>query len=222
MSARTPLSVLKVPVPSRRVPFHTTDAFRSMMSALSGRETAARPARRNYGISPARRWESASSAEYRLRRRPLLRSAAGDPGGLSTIVPKRPINLFDMSCGDQFQALEEGRIDLGFVGLRGPIEERGLQFLPIASYKTVAAVSKNHPLAKESAIELKKLKSIFFIGMSEASYPGYRDWLTENLPKGRLRAESPPGCGNRTRSHLGGRGGLGRRDPARAGEKAAA
>ncbi|MGI8436114.1 MAG: LysR family transcriptional regulator [Chthoniobacterales bacterium] len=97
--------------------------------------------------------------------------------------PTVPINLFDMSCGDQFRALEKGTIDLGFAGLRGPIEERGLQFLPIAAYGTVAAVAKNHPLAKETVIHLKTLKPLFFIGMSEASYPGYRAWLTETCQK---------------------------------------
>ena len=97
--------------------------------------------------------------------------------------PNVPINLFDMSCGDQFSALEEGRIDLGFVGLREPIAERGLQFLPIASYPTVAALAKNHPLAKETIVPLKKLKPMFFIGMSEGNYPGYRQWLTETCRK---------------------------------------
>ena len=97
--------------------------------------------------------------------------------------PTIPINLFDMSCGDQFSALEDGRIDLGFVGLREPIAERGLQFLPVGSYPTVAALAKNHPLAKEAVVELKKLKPMFFIGMSEASYPGYRRWLTETCRK---------------------------------------
>ena len=97
--------------------------------------------------------------------------------------PTIPINLFDMSCGDQFRALEDGRIDLGFVGLREPIAERGFQFLPIASYSTVAALAKNHPLAKEAVVPLKKLKPMFFIGMSEASYPGYRRWLTETCRK---------------------------------------
>ncbi|MGI8955763.1 MAG: LysR family transcriptional regulator [Chthoniobacterales bacterium] len=99
------------------------------------------------------------------------------------LFPTVPINLFDMSCGDQFRALEEGKIDLGFAGLRGPIEERELQFLPIAAYGTVAALAKNHPLANESVIALKKLKSVFFIGMSETSYPGYRGWLTETCRK---------------------------------------
>src|ERR1700686_2285163 len=93
--------------------------------------------------------------------------------------PTVPINLFDMTCGDQFRALEDGRIDLGFVGLREPIEERGLHFRSIASYETVAALHKSHPLAKKSVISLKELKPLFFIGMSEASSPGYRRWLTK-------------------------------------------
>jgi DNA-binding transcriptional LysR family regulator len=93
--------------------------------------------------------------------------------------PAVPINLFDMTCGDQFRALEDGKIDLGFVGLREPIEERGLQFQPIALYHTVAALVKSNPLAKKPVIQLKDLKQVFFIAMSEASYPGYRRWLTK-------------------------------------------
>jgi DNA-binding transcriptional LysR family regulator len=97
--------------------------------------------------------------------------------------PTVPINLFDMTCGDQFHALQDGRIDLGFVGLREPIEERGLQFRPIASYDTVVAIAKNDALAKQSLIKLKELEPMFFIGMSEASYPGYRRWLTQTCRK---------------------------------------
>ena len=97
--------------------------------------------------------------------------------------PLTPINLFDMSCGDQFRALEAGKIDLGFVGLREPAEERKFEFRSIASYATVAAVAKDNPLARNAVIELKQLKSSFFIGMSEESYPGYRHWLTETCRK---------------------------------------
>src|ERR1700681_2973407 len=35
--------------------------------------------------------------------------------------PTASINLFEMSCGDQFRAIEAGTIDLGFVGLHEPI-----------------------------------------------------------------------------------------------------
>lgn len=97
--------------------------------------------------------------------------------------PNIPINLFDMSCGEQFRALEDGKIDLAFVGLHEPIEERGLRYQRIASYDTVAAVAKNNPLAKKVVIRLKELKPLFFIGMSEESYPGYRRWLTQTCRK---------------------------------------
>jgi DNA-binding transcriptional LysR family regulator len=93
--------------------------------------------------------------------------------------PTVPVHLFDMSCGDQFRALEEGRIDLGFVGLREPIEERALEFRSIAAYPTVVAVAAGNPIAKKPLLQVKELKPFFFIAMSEESYPGYRRWLTE-------------------------------------------
>jgi DNA-binding transcriptional LysR family regulator len=93
--------------------------------------------------------------------------------------PTVSINLFDMSCGDQFRALEDGRLDLGFVGLHAPIALRGLEFRTIASYKTVAALPKDNPLAGKAKVELKALAPMFFIGMSEGSYPGYREWLAK-------------------------------------------
>jgi DNA-binding transcriptional LysR family regulator len=92
--------------------------------------------------------------------------------------PTVSINLFDMTCGDQFQAIEDGKIDLGFVGLREAIEQRGLEYRSIASYRVVAALPKNHPVASKAEVKLKELEPLFFIGMSESSYPGYRGWLT--------------------------------------------
>src|SRR3984893_9227866 len=96
------------------------------------------------------------------------------------------VNLFDMSCGDQFRALEDGKLDLGFVGLHEPVALRGLEFRTIASYKTVAALPKDNPLAGKTTVELKALTPMFFIGMSEASYPGYREWLTKTCKRAGL------------------------------------
>jgi DNA-binding transcriptional LysR family regulator len=92
-------------------------------------------------------------------------------------LPTVSINLFDMTCGDQFRALENGKIDIGFVGFQETIAEPGLEFRSIASYKTVAALAKNDPLTRKATIKLKDLEPMFFISLSEASYPGYRDWL---------------------------------------------
>src|SRR3984893_12243580 len=97
--------------------------------------------------------------------------------------PTVSVNLFDMSCGAQFRALEDGKLDLGFVGLHEPVALRGLEFRTIASYKTVAALPKDNPLADKTTVELKALTPMFFIGMSEASYPGYRDWLTKTCAR---------------------------------------
>jgi len=97
--------------------------------------------------------------------------------------PTVSVNLFDLSCGEQFRALEDGKLDLGFVGLHGPIALRGLEFRTIASYKTVAALPKDNPLAGKTTVELKALAPMFFIGMSEASYPGYREWLTKTCER---------------------------------------
>jgi DNA-binding transcriptional LysR family regulator len=103
------------------------------------------------------------------------------PATLASFQRKFPtvsVNLFDMSYGDQFRALQHNKIDLGFVGSREPVQERGLQFRTIASEKTVVAFAKGNPLAKKTVVKLKDLKSMFFIGMSEESCPGYRNWLT--------------------------------------------
>ena len=92
--------------------------------------------------------------------------------------PAVSVNLFDLSCGEQFRALEDGKLDLGFVGLHEPIARRGLEFQTIASYKTVVALPNDNPLKDKTTVDLKALAPMFFIGMSEASYPGYREWLT--------------------------------------------
>jgi DNA-binding transcriptional LysR family regulator len=93
------------------------------------------------------------------------------------------VNLFDLSCGEQFRALEDGKLDLGFVGLHEPIARRGLEFRSIASYKTVVALPKDNRLTTKATIDLKSLAPLFFVGMSEASYPGYRDWLTKTCQR---------------------------------------
>lgn len=42
---------------------------------------------------------------------------------------------------------------------------------------------QKNPLARKSVVRLRELKPMFFIGMSEQSYPGYRHWLTQTCRK---------------------------------------
>ena len=73
------------------------------------------------------------------------------------LFPTVSVNLFDMSCGEQFRALEDGKLDRGFVGLHEPIALRGLEFQTIADLKTVAALPKDNPLASKTKVALKAL-----------------------------------------------------------------
>jgi len=89
------------------------------------------------------------------------------------------LNLFDMTPAEQFRALEARKIDLGFVGLRPPASTMGLQWESIARHRTVVVLPAKHRLARKRQVNLGELKAMFFVGMSEKTHPGFRDWLSE-------------------------------------------
>lgn len=93
--------------------------------------------------------------------------------------PHIALNLFDMTPAEQFRALEARKIDLGFVGLRPPVSTRGLQREIIARHRIVVVLPVKHPLARKRRVNLGELKTMFFVGMSEKTHPGFRDWLCE-------------------------------------------
>jgi DNA-binding transcriptional LysR family regulator len=100
-------------------------------------------------------------------------------GAFRRTFPHVALNLFDMTPAEQFRALETRKIDLGFVGLRPPASTRGLQWESIGGHRTVVVLRANHPLARKRHVKLAELKSMFFVGMSEKTHPGFRDWLCE-------------------------------------------
>jgi DNA-binding transcriptional LysR family regulator len=91
--------------------------------------------------------------------------------------PHVALNLFDMAPAEQVRALEARKIDLGFVGLHPPAGGRQLQCESIARHRTVAVLSAKHPLARKRQVKLSDLKPMFFVGLSEKTHPGFRDWL---------------------------------------------
>src|ERR1051326_227004 len=93
--------------------------------------------------------------------------------------PHIALNLFDMSPAEQLRALEARKIDLGFVGLRPAIMTKDLQWECLAHHKTIVAIPQKHPLAKKLSITIADLKTMFFVGMSEVTHPGFREWLCE-------------------------------------------
>jgi DNA-binding transcriptional LysR family regulator len=93
--------------------------------------------------------------------------------------PHIALNLFDMTPAEQLRALEARKIDLGFVGFRPSVITKDLQWECLARHKTIVAIPQNHLLAKKLKIKLTDLKAMFFVGMSEKTHPGFRDWLCE-------------------------------------------
>ena len=91
--------------------------------------------------------------------------------------PHVALNLFDMTPAEQLRALEAGKINLGFVGLPPPTPVAGLLWESIALHPTVVVLPAKHPLARKRVVRLADLESLFFVGMSEKTHPGFRDWL---------------------------------------------
>src|SRR6266850_3364848 len=87
--------------------------------------------------------------------------------------PHIALNLFDMTPAEQFRALEARKIDLGFMGLRPPGATSGLQWESIARHTTVVVLPVKHPLARKRKGNLPDLKTMFFVGMSEKTHPGF-------------------------------------------------
>ena len=90
--------------------------------------------------------------------------------------PHIALNLFDMSPAEQFRALEARKIDLGFVGLPPPAAS-GLYWQSITRHRTIAVLAAKHRLARKRQVKLTDLENMFFVGMSEKTHPGFRDWL---------------------------------------------
>src|SRR5512141_2476917 len=91
--------------------------------------------------------------------------------------PHIALNLFDMTPAEQFRALDARKIDVGFVGLPPPSAFTSLQWESIARHRTVVVLPVKHPLAARRHVSLAELETVFFVGMSEKTHPGFRDWL---------------------------------------------
>src|SRR5438132_4143107 len=100
-------------------------------------------------------------------------------GAFRRTFPHIALNLFDMTPAEQFRALEARKIDLGFVGLRPPAGTGDLQSESVVRHRTVVVLPSKHPLARKRQVSLGDLKTMFFVGMSEKTHPGFRDWLSE-------------------------------------------
>jgi len=104
-------------------------------------------------------------------------------GAFRKLYPRVALNLFDMTSADQFAALDNQKIDLGFVGLRPALSKHDLLAEGVAHDTMHVALPARHPLAKKLKLKLADLESQFFIGMSAETHPGTREWLLETCKR---------------------------------------
>jgi DNA-binding transcriptional LysR family regulator len=97
------------------------------------------------------------------------------------VCPSAQLRLFDMSCAEQLRTLNEGHLDLGFLGVSDALADTGLRGECIARYQLLAAIPETHPLARKIAISLKDFEATLFIGLSRAAYPRHDVWMRRVL-----------------------------------------
>jgi DNA-binding transcriptional LysR family regulator len=101
----------------------------------------------------------------------------GTLGAFRKACPRTALNLFDMTPAEQYQALDEREIDLGFVCLGAGPTGSDLQWSCVSHDVIMAVVAAGTPLAQKPKIDLEDLEPMFFVGMSEKAYPGSKAWL---------------------------------------------
>jgi DNA-binding transcriptional LysR family regulator len=115
-------------------------------------------------------------------------------GAFRKLCPHVALNLFDMGSATRFQAIEEHKIDLGFVGLHPGLSGHNVLFECVAHDTMLVVLPTNHPLAKKAKIKLGELAPEFFVGMAPHAYPGKLEWLRKICEsegfKGRILQEA--------------------------------
>ncbi|HEY2104221.1 MAG TPA: LysR substrate-binding domain-containing protein [Candidatus Binataceae bacterium] len=93
------------------------------------------------------------------------------------VCPNARLSLFDLTCAEQMRALERGQIDIGFIGIPDALTGTGLRGECVASYELVVALPETSVLTKKTALSIKDLQDVPFIGVNVKAYPHYDEWM---------------------------------------------
>jgi len=86
--------------------------------------------------------------------------------------PTVSVNLFDLSATHQAKALQNGELEVGFIGFEDEARALGLRRRKVGECRFVAALPTGHRLAGKQKVSLKALSADGFIVISEDHYPG--------------------------------------------------
>ena len=93
--------------------------------------------------------------------------------------PDVELSLVEMISGEQWPALIEGRIDIGFTRAPEPQFRRDIRFEPVQADPMVAILPSTHRRAKEKSIHLKELANEPFVVSSRTISPSVFDKVME-------------------------------------------
>jgi DNA-binding transcriptional LysR family regulator len=111
-------------------------------------------------------------------------------GAFRKACPRTALNLFDMTPAEQYQVLDDRRIDLGFVCFRQSSTGSDLESACVGHDSVMVAVAARNRLARKAKIDLKDLEPMFFVGMFEKTYPGSNEWLIDACREAGFTQES--------------------------------
>ncbi|HEY9661075.1 MAG TPA: LysR family transcriptional regulator [Allocoleopsis sp.] len=92
-----------------------------------------------------------------------------------TTVPDVQLELHELTTDQQWQWLNENRIDIGFV--RPPIEDASLQVKVVLQESLVVALPETHPLAQVDRLSLQAIATEPFILFPRPLAPGLYDQI---------------------------------------------
>jgi len=91
--------------------------------------------------------------------------------------PEIQITLHDVPPQEQLQAIADGRLDGGFVGLEPTEPPAGIRFIPWQSEPLICLVPTGHILSDRKSIRLEALADEAFVAVSSASAPAFSDLI---------------------------------------------
>jgi DNA-binding transcriptional LysR family regulator len=93
--------------------------------------------------------------------------------------PDVQVTLRHMASADQLEAVQQGRLDAGFVHL--PISAPGVESEPVESHPMLAALPARHRLSGRRTVSWQALQGEPFIGFPRSAAPGAYDALMSRL-----------------------------------------
>lgn len=93
--------------------------------------------------------------------------------------PEIQITLHDVPPQEQLQAIADGRLDGGFVGLEPTDPPAGIRFIPWRTEPLICLVPTSHPLSDRKSISLGTLAEESFVAVSSASAPAFAERIRE-------------------------------------------